>query len=95
MKNHKILKILGFCLPEVKKNVFLPFEINELPKKCHPVRDYSNQFEIEKYEIGKLRFRAFQRLKNQRLATLPSKVMAISKFYKVREIHWTSINIVK
>ena len=40
----------------------------------------------EKYTVGKLRFRAFQRLKNQRLRTSPSKVMAISKFREIIKI---------
>ena len=41
---------------------------------------------IEKYLFGKLRVRAFHRLKNQPLRTSPSKVMAISKILKIHKI---------
>ena len=40
----------------------------------------------KKQQIGKLRVEAFQRLKNQRLRTSPSKVMAISKFHNIPEM---------
>ena len=49
----------------------------------------------KKKQIGKLRVSAFQRLKNQRLRTSPSKVMDLSKFYKSIKIHSKFIKIIK
>ena len=40
-------------------------------------------------------FRAFHRLKNRRLRTSPSKVMAISKFHKIIKNYWKFIKITK
>ena len=57
---------------------------SEFPKSRIPIRNRRlstllvSKFN-KKYQIGKLRLSAFQRLKNQRLRTSPSKVMALSK----------------
>ena len=67
------------------KKVFVIF--NATPKSRIPIRNrrlgtlLRSKFD-KKHQIGKLRLSAFQRLKNQRLRTSPSKVMAISQSYK-------------
>ena len=87
----KILKIPKISkipiIPEIlqkscKNHHFVIF--TEFPKSRIPIRNrrlgglLMSKFN-KKNTIGKLRFRAFHRLKNQRLRTSPSKVMTLSK----------------
>ena len=72
----------------LKNTYFVNFM--ELPKSGIPIHRVLDAIlksnYNKKHQIGKLRVRAFQRLKNQCLTTSPSRVMAIWKFYKILKI---------
>ena len=86
----KFTKYVFFeCIFMCETCIFLLFM--EFPKSGVPIRNrvldaFLKSNYNKKHQIGKLRVRAFQRLKNQRLTTSPSRVMAIWKFYKILKI---------
>ena len=89
----KSLKNTKFVISTLKKHkklmnfmIFDEFVKSEVSLRNRDLESFLRSKCIEKYLFGKLRVRAFQRLKNQRLATSPSRVMAIWKFYKILKI---------
>ena len=68
----------NFVLEIMKFEIFDGFLKSEVSLRNRDLEAFLRSKCIEKYLFGKLRVRAFHRLKNQRLRTSPSKVTTIS-----------------